>query len=177
MCQGSSYPDNHIPLREYRDTPHGLRNSVLNQEMQSEAAMHTLFPLSCTALWGWGGDNGAVILLHPMATDVCPDVILSGSSLFLAHVLTPSLTPHRWANFYYRLVHPHGCPHSLLLHEETQPSSGKGLRSKLGGRWSRHERDPVLHQALIIAFLTAARLGPAPSSTGICCSSGTRRAL
>lgn len=68
-------------------------------------------------------------------------------------------------------VHPHGCPHSLLLHEETQPSSGKSLRSKLGGWRSRHERDTVIHHTLIIAFLTAERLCPEPSSTGIGCSS------
>lgn len=100
MCQRSQ-KDNHIPLREYGDTPHDLRNPVLNQEVQSETAMHTLFPVvHCTV---GAGDNSVVIQLYPMATEVCPDrqIFLRVSILFLAHVLTPSLTPHHWVNFYY----------------------------------------------------------------------------
>lgn len=153
MCQRSQ-KDNHIPLREYGDTPHGLRNPVLNQEVQSEAAMHTLFPvLHCTV---GAGDTSVVRLLCPMATEVCPDrqIFLPVSILSLAHVLTPSLTPHRWADFHYPFIPTAASTHSSST-KGTQPSSGKRLSSKLGGRRSRHERDAVLHQTLTTAFLRA----------------------
>lgn len=161
MCQGSQ-KDNHIPLREYGDTPHGLRNPVSNQEVQSEAAVHTLFPVAhCTV---GVGDNSMVILLYPMATEVCParQIFLPVSILFLAHVLTPSLTPHRWADFHYPFI-PTATPTHSSSTRGTQPSSGKRLRSKLGGRRSRHERDAVLHQTLTTAFLRAASLCPRPA--------------
>lgn len=123
--------------------------------------MHTLFPvLHCTV---GAGDTSVVRLLCPMATEVCPDrqIFLPVSILSLAHVLTPSLTPHRWADFHYPFIPTAASTHSSST-KGTQPSSGKRLSSKLGGRRSRHERDAVLHQTLTSAFLTAARLCPRP---------------
>lgn len=77
----------------------------------------------------------------------------------------------------FPFIHTVAFTHSFS-HEGTKPSSGKHLKSKLGGRWSRFKGPhSVLQKALMAVFLLAACWCPVPSSTRICCSSAIGRPL